>query len=56
MEQEQNKECDLCGSEDDGQHVHGAFGILPVSFCVWCMSSILDMARQLNPCDCEEEE
>jgi len=48
--------CSICNSENtDDDFVEGHFGILPIAFCVWCMSSILDMADQLNPCECEEE-
>jgi len=51
------KECSICGSENtDDDFVEGYFGILPVSFCVWCMSSIMDMANELNPCECKENE
>jgi hypothetical protein len=51
------KECSICGSENtEDDFVEGNFGILPVAFCVWCMSSIMDMAEQLNPCECREEE
>ena len=51
------KECSICGSENtDDDFVEGYFGILPVSFCVWCMSSIMDMANELNPCKCKEDE
>ena len=48
--------CSICDSENtDGDFVEGHFGILPVAFCVWCVSSIMDMADQLNPCECDEE-
>ena len=33
--------------EDNGDIV-GNFGISPVSFCVWCVSSMTDMVIQLN--------
>jgi len=38
-------ECSVCGSEVDLEGeggVSGYFGIIPVAFCVWCYSSILD--------------
>ena len=41
-------ECCTCGSpidEEQGDTL-GYFGILPVAFCVWCMSSITDMIIQ----------
>jgi hypothetical protein len=51
------KECSICGSEDtDDEFFKGYFGILPVSFCEWCMSSLMDMANQLNPCECRDDE
>ena len=41
-------ECRTCGSpidEEQGDTL-GNFGILPVAFCVWCMSSMTDMIIQ----------
>ena len=45
--------CNICNSEieEDNGDVIGNFGILPVSFCVWCLSSITDMVIQLNGFD-----
>ena len=46
-------ECNICSSEievDNGDVV-GVFGICPVSFCVWCVSSMTDMVIQLNGFD-----
>ena len=45
--------CDICSSEidQDNGDVVGEFGITPVSFCVWCLSSITDMVVQLNGFD-----
>ena len=43
-------ECTVCGTdvmEDEGW-VQGYFGVLPVSFCVWCYSSMLDMVEKLT--------
>ena len=41
-------ECSICGSEYDEEAggVQGHFGILPITFCEWCYSSIIDMASQ----------
>ena len=39
--------CDFDIEEDNGDIV-GNFGISPVAFCVWCMSSMTDMVIQLN--------
>ena len=40
--------CSICDSELEEDEVRGNFGITPVGFCVWCMSSITDMVIQLN--------
>ena len=42
--------CNICDSEIDEQagDVNGYFGILPISFCVWCISSMTDMVIQMN--------
>ena len=42
--------CDVCdvdfSLEDEGG-IEGSFGMLPVSFCPFCLSSMLDMSKQL---------
>jgi hypothetical protein len=45
--------CNICDStiEEDNGDIVGSFGISPVSFCVWCMSSMTDMVIQLNGFD-----
>ena len=42
--------CNICDSdiEEDNGDIVGNFGISPVAFCVWCMSSMTDMVIQLN--------
>ena len=42
--------CDICDSdiEQDNGDIVGNFGISPVAFCVWCVSSMTDMVIQLN--------
>lgn len=42
--------CNICDSEIDEQagDINGYFGILPISFCVWCISSITDMVIQMK--------
>ena len=43
-------ECNVCGVEfslEDEGGIEGSFGMLPVSFCPFCLSSILDMSKQL---------
>ena len=41
--------CSICDVEVDEKAggITGMFGIAPVGFCEWCLSSILDMASQL---------
>ena len=45
--------CNICDSEidQDNGDIVGNFGISPVSFCVWCLSSLTDMVIQLNGFD-----
>ena len=45
--------CNICDSEieEDNGDVVGNFGISPVSFCVWCVSSMTDMVIQMNGFD-----
>ena len=45
--------CNICDSEieEDNGDVVGYFGISPVSFCVWCMSSMTDMVIQCQGFD-----
>lgn len=40
--------CSICGSEydEDEGGIQGYFGMMPVTFCVWCYSSMIDMAKQ----------
>ena len=47
MEEEKCNICDAPIEEDNGD-ITGYFGICPVAFCVWCMSSMTDMVIQLN--------
>ena len=45
--------CNICDSEieEDNGDIVGNFGISPVAFCVWCVSSMTDMVIQLNGFD-----
>ena len=47
------QKCNICDSEieEDNGDVIGYFGICPVSFCVWCMSSMTDMVIQCQGFD-----
>ena len=40
-------ECSLCGTEYDAEcgGIQCNFGSIPVTFCEWCYSSIMDMAK-----------
>ena len=44
------EKCNICDSEIEQSNgdIIGEFGISPVAFCVWCMSSMTDMVIQLN--------
>lgn len=58
MELNENHKCNVCSceySEDEGG-IEGYFGILPVSFCPTCYSSMCDMVEQLNEFHAEEDE
>jgi hypothetical protein len=50
MEHDENLKCSICSSDFDldgeGGEI-GYFGMMPVAFCPWCLSSMLDMCRQL---------
>jgi len=50
MEAETHK-CTACSCDytDDEGGVQGYFGIMLMSFCPTCLSSIFDMVDQLNP-------
>ena len=47
------QKCNICDSEieEDNGDVVGYFGISPVAFCVWCMSSMTDMVIQCQDFD-----
>ena len=42
--------CNICDSpiEEDNGDIVGYFGICPVSFCCWCVSSMTDMVIQCH--------
>jgi hypothetical protein len=46
-------ECNICSADIDEEagDVVGYFGISPVSFCVWCYSSLTDMVIQMQGFD-----
>ena len=45
--------CNICDSpiEEDNGDIVGNFGICPVSFCFWCISSMTDMIIQTQGFD-----
>ena len=47
------QKCNICDSEieEDNGDIVGYFGICPVAFCVWCMSSMTDMVIQMHGFD-----
>lgn len=47
------KDCSVCGThiEEDNGDMVGYFGILPVGFCIYCISSVTDMVIQLQGYD-----
>jgi len=47
------QKCNICDSEieEDNGDVIRYFGISPVAFCVWCMSSMTDMVIQCQGFD-----
>ena len=47
------QKCNICDSEieEDNGDVIGCFGICPVAFCVWCISSMTDMVIQCQGFD-----
>ena len=50
--------CSICDCEFDPEEeggIIGYFGICPVSFCVWCYASIVDMVQQ-TCLQCNEDE
>lgn len=54
------EKCNICNSpiEEDNGDIVGYFGMCPVAFCVWCISSMTDMVIQtqgFNDIDMLEE-
>lgn len=51
-------ECSVCGSEFDPNNeggTDGYFGAIPVSFCPWCLSCMIDMVQQMTGEEREHE-
>lgn len=42
------KECSICESDLEKEDLRGYFGITPVAFCVWCLSSLEDMMNKIK--------
>ena len=52
---EPKDKCSICDSkyDEDAGGIQGHFGMIPVTFCEWCYSSLVDMVEQLadpEPC------
>jgi len=45
--------CTICNTEEDEEFTYGYIGLIPVTFCVFCLSGLMDMAEQLNPYESE---
>ena len=47
------EKCNICDCDIDSENgdIIGEFGISPVAFCVWCLSSMTDMVIQLSGFD-----
>ncbi len=51
MQTPDNLECSVCGSDfdlNDEGGTNGYFGIIPVSFCPWCLSCMIDMVQYMT--------
>ena len=50
--------CSICEApfvrDEEGGLVGGMIGIIPVNFCPYCLSGVLDMAKQLLGLDHED--
>lgn len=51
--QEEKVVCTICNTEEDEEFTYGYVGLIPVTFCVFCLSGLMDMAEQLNPYESE---
>lgn len=51
-------ECNVCNSafDLDGEGgTSGYFGAIPVNFCPWCLSCMIDMVQQMTSEEIEHE-
>jgi hypothetical protein len=51
-------ECSVCNSQFDLEGeggTQGYFGAIPVSFCPWCLSCMIDMVQQMHIEEIENE-
>jgi hypothetical protein len=50
MDTDSKVKCSVCSSDVDDAYggIQGYFGIIPVAFCEWCLSSIFDMVATLQ--------
>lgn len=57
MSTSQETECAICRSPFDLENeggLEGSFGILSVSFCPWCLSSLIDMVQKIYYAEYEQ--
>ena len=51
--------CSICETpfvrEEEGGITNGMIGMIPVNFCPYCLSGVLDMAKQLLVMDDDKE-
>ena len=47
---ERKEVCSICGGEYDEDYggIQGYFGIIPVTFCEWCVPNMIDMVEQIT--------
>jgi len=51
--------CSICSSafvqDEEGGVTGGAIGMVPVNFCPFCLSGVLDMAKQMSGIQDDED-
>jgi hypothetical protein len=58
LKMKHNDKCSICEADYDEEcgGVQGYFGIMPVTFCEWCYTSVIDMVSQHLELEEEDEE
>jgi len=55
---DENFQCSICKSDfdmDSEGGTAGHFGIMPVAFCPWCVSSMFDMVSKMGGVEADDE-